>query len=216
MKIHIFKIHFLIGGFYFLINCSSDNNYTNVIHRDIPKEFWNYLPENLIESDFEFYVDKTPYYDNFVAYPITIYLTYNSDNSDSLVLLLKSNSIGKYNFSDECNIVLYRFQNGASKTSSHGKEWLYNDWLEKLDKNCNDERIPIPNFIDVGEELFKNKYGISDEFDIYPIEANSGKYFSEECYSKELMLPQKWRRGYSRGYAVNSKSGKVIYWLTIW
>lgn len=200
------------------ISCSytSDfSKYSKSINELIPNELSKHLPREIGVDDFEIFFEIEPYYDMFMGYPVTVYISYELNNVDSFMISVRDSSIQQYKFDDECNVILYKYQTGTSKTSIIGKEWLYEKWVKELDK-CSQRRIPIPNFIDVGENMFANKIGISDDYMLFVTQADSGKYFSDRYYNKKLILPKGWERGYSQGYAINEKEKKIIYWLAIW
>lgn len=143
---------------------------------------------------------------------VTIYL--ECALSDSILRYCQSNAIAEYHFSDSCNVIPNILQKDMFFSKSEGLEWFYENWLDKIE-HC-EKRYPIPNFILVGEEEFKRKRGISDEYDLYVLKSESGKHFDEKYYGKEPYMPQPWNRGYSKGVAINNKTGKAIYWFIVW
>ncbi len=203
--------------FLYLIGCSDgESYYKRSIRKYFSDELITHLPEEIESKDFSLYFDLDPQYDRITGSVVTIYISYLSNNIDSILQSVTKESIGEYLFSDSCNTILYRFQRGTSKGSIIGKEWLYEDWIKTLESQCTEIRIPIPNYINAGEGLFEDKYGISDDYTIYVMEAKKGIHFPEEYYAKELILPDDWKRGYSKGYAINRETCKVIFWFTIW
>jgi len=191
----------------------SKDSYSSIIERSIPPELRKHMPLNINSEKFELYFNIKPYFNKFTGEQVVIYLEYESSNIDSIINKLDLRNPIKY--SDSCNVVLYKYQSNTTKSSMIGKEWLYKKWVNKLE-TCSSKSEPIPNFIEAGTGEFQYTNGISDEFDIYVLEANSGKHFEEKYYGSALIMPEKWKRGYSKGYAINKKSNKVIYWLTIW
>jgi len=198
-----------------LSSCMQESNdtYRTIVERSITPELTKHMPSSINAKKFDLYFNISPYSNKSTGEQVVVYLEYESSNIDSIISKFELRNPIKY--SDSCNVIIYKYQSNTTKSSMIGKEWLYKKWVNKLE-TCSSKSEPIPNFIEVGEGEFQHTNGISDEFDIYIIEANSGKHFEEKYYGPALIMPEKWKRGYSRGYAINKKSNKVIYWLTIW
>lgn len=197
--------------------CSSNDSisYKRTLNELIPKELHGNLPNNIGEQKFKIFFELEPETGEVLSNLTTIYLSYSFDNMDSLLTDVKKESIGTYKFQEECNLTLYRFQEGTINTGIKGSEWLYDEWVDSLD-NCQEKRYPIPNFVNAGEGEFEYKRGISKDYTLYVTEAKQGKHFDDKYYAEEIIMPKGWERGYSQGYAINEKQKKVIYWFVIW
>lgn len=203
-------------GILLFVNCNGqkNNSYKSDLNKLIPKELHHNLPDSIGVDNYKLFFRLKPE-SNITANLVHIYISYELKNIDSLKEKIEGQTKAIYKYKHNCNIVLYKFQDGVINTGVKGREWLYNDWVEGLDR-CEEKRIPIPNFVDVGEGEFKYKQGISDDYTLYVTDAKPGKHFDEKYYADEIIMPKGWKRGYSQGYALNEKENKVIYWFVIW
>jgi len=76
--------------------------------------------------------------------------------------------------------------------------------------------VPIPNFYDVNDFDGKSYNLLNKSYTIYLIEAESKKCCAEKFHQGNWHMPDVWKDGFSRGYAINLKDDSVIYWLVIW
>jgi len=78
-----------------------------------------------------------------------------------------------------------------------------------------ENKFPIPNFINYS--IYNNTIFWEDEnFDIYVIDADTGKYFEPDLLKPNIQMPSNWKNGFSRGYCINKNKFEIIYWLSIW
>ena len=79
----------------------------------------------------------------------------------------------------------------------------------------NKNNFPVPVFDITGYK--KSSYvGLSEEFQICVIEAKQGIYASSDVLSKDNLMPDNWKHGFSKGYAISEKEKTIIYWCMVW
>lgn len=127
-------------------------------------------------------------------------------------ILNKYKFVAKYAHRDSCMLLINRFE--TKDTYKNRKRVEILDTLS-LNKDCYKNKYPIPNFsvYDVTDE---NNLPLDDNFNIYVIEAKSGKYFKNFDLLPNPQMPSEWQNGYSKGIAINKKSKTLIYWGIIW
>lgn len=76
--------------------------------------------------------------------------------------------------------------------------------------------VPLPNFYGV-IDFDENSYNLlNTSYTIYLIEAEPKRCCSEKFHQGTWHMPEAWKDGFSRGYAINLEDETVIYWLVIW
>ncbi len=75
--------------------------------------------------------------------------------------------------------------------------------------------IPIPMF-EINEFQASTFSGLPDDFKIYVLDAQSGKYMGYKYLQDCVCLPKKWKHGFSKGVALSDKRKVIIYWVTVW
>lgn len=76
--------------------------------------------------------------------------------------------------------------------------------------------VPIPNFYTISD-FDENSYNLlNNSYTIYLIEAEHKQCCSEKFHRGAWHMPDDWKDGVSRGYAINLENNSVIYWLVIW
>ena len=76
--------------------------------------------------------------------------------------------------------------------------------------------VPIPNFYKSSDFKEENYHYLNDSYSIYIVEASSEKCCEEELHRGDWHMPNQWKDGYTKGYAINEKENEVIYWYVIW
>ncbi len=139
-----------------------------------------------------------------------------SDTSiDSIAKSLEEKKYTKYLSSDECLLVV-----NSCETIKTYEERTEPELLEKLriKQDCKDGLLPIPNFIDYNIEnsLEFNSENYLKGFEIYVLESKSGNHFKEFSLKLDAQMPDIWKNGYSKGFAIDKSNKTVIYWGIIW
>jgi hypothetical protein len=76
--------------------------------------------------------------------------------------------------------------------------------------------VPIPNFYTV-KDFDENSYSLLNKLNmLYLIEAEPKQCCLDKFHQGVWHLPNRWKDGFSRGYAINLEDNSVIYWLVIW
>ena len=77
--------------------------------------------------------------------------------------------------------------------------------------------IPLPMLFD--EEYFLDSTTItriSKSFGIYLIDAKPGLFIDKKHLIDHPYVPENWKHGYSRGYAIDESQKIIVYWVTVW
>jgi hypothetical protein len=213
-QLHLFK--FILFALVSSLGCGQTNRetpYDEILNR-IPVEFHKFFPLSISCDSVFMNFNELPYINDYEAKPTYYYITYSSDNLDSLVSITEPIALGKYSFSDSCNIIVYKFQNKKSYNSPKGREWLYEKWIKRMD-NCSGH-FPIPNFLGLDSTDFIPGIGLSKDYSIYVINVDSNRIFDSRFYGSDDIMPTKWRTGHSSGICISKEKGKAISWLVIW
>lgn len=197
----------------FLSNCSTQSDYQDYLKKVVASDLIEHLPHEIDLEEFRIAFNMAPENGDVIAEPVFVYIHFKSRNIDSLRNYVKTNSIAKYLYSDECNIVVHRFQENVSKRSAYSREWIYEDWVKDI-SDCSVNKYPIPNFIDAGDD--RHSAGLSDEYELFVVDAKKGKHFDDKFYSTPLIMPNGWEHGYSKGWALRERDSSAIFWMTIW
>jgi hypothetical protein len=123
----------------------------------------------------------------------------------------EKSAVAKYKATDSCLLVVNRFVNN----DRHYKIKPTQNELRVVEKDCYSNQYPIPNFWHNHFTIDSTECKLSEDFNIYVIEAKKGKYF-EQYLSVAWFMPEKWRHGYSKGVAISEENNSIIYWLIIW
>jgi len=198
----------------FFYSCNQSQGYKDrLVTSGAKMEFINHFPSHLNKQSSKLIFNLHPE-NNFVSDRIvTIYLEHPIN--DSVVSYCSKNSIATYHYQDSCNIIPFIFQKDLSFKRALDSERSYNDWLDQIEQ-CDQVRYPIPNFILVGDEDFANRNGISDDYNIYVLEAKGGIKYSSKYYGKINFMPEGWIHGHSKGVAISPEKQKMIYWFVLW
>lgn len=121
-------------------------------------------------------------------------------------------AIQNYKSKDSCFLIVNRFE--TEETYSKFEVVEINDSL--IDKHCNENLLPIPNFIASNYPKNKNDLNLDDSFEIFVLESKPGKHFKNFDVQPSLQMPKKWKNGFSKGIAISEKNRVVIYWSIIW
>lgn len=134
---------------------------------------------------------------------------------DSIVKSLEVKKYTKYLASDKCLLVVNSYE-----TIKTYEERMEPELLEKLrvKQDCKQDLLPIPNFIEynITNSLDFNSEMYLKGFEIYVLESKSGNHFKEFDLKPDAQMPDNWKNGYSKGFAVDKLSKTVIYWGIIW
>jgi hypothetical protein len=81
---------------------------------------------------------------------------------------------------------------------------------------CNGLKTPTPTFSNE-RDLFKidGEY-LTDDFDLYIIDAEPGNFLPPKNLIKTECVNSKWNHGYSIGVALNRKLKVAIFWTELW
>lgn len=75
--------------------------------------------------------------------------------------------------------------------------------------------LPVPLF-EIDEYKGNTMSGLTEDFKIYVLDAQPGKYIDDKYLQECECLPEKWKHGYSKGVALSDEKQVVIYWVIVW
>lgn len=98
---------------------------------------------------------------------------------------------------------------------------IVNSNIESVRKRIgNDSSLnPLPNFPEIfepGLKIVKFTDLDMNDFDFFIINASPGRFLEEKYLTEGKGLPEQWKNGYSRGFAINEKDRELIYWYEVW
>ena len=76
--------------------------------------------------------------------------------------------------------------------------------------------IPVPSFIDIKDDFGLGGVRMNKSEHVYIFEAQMGEFLEKDELVNNLMLPENWKHGFSRGVVVDSIEYRLIYWLVLW
>lgn len=79
--------------------------------------------------------------------------------------------------------------------------------------NCNNY-YPIPQ--ETAYNFDNDKWIRMADHEIALIDYKPGIFIKNKYLIPKENLPEKWKNGFSKGYAFNNKEQKIMYWLIIW
>ncbi len=156
------------------------------------------------------------------------YITYTESVSPEIGLVrldliskfetsLKTNydveSLAVYKASDTCLLVANRFAN--IENYSFNIVLSHKDSI-KIDLECYNSKYPIPNFWHNDYTTNKTECKLPNDFTIYVLKSEPGKYLEVNLLSEGRYMPEKWKNGYSMGVAISKERKIIIYWVIIW
>lgn len=211
MKKTAFRL--LITTFMF-VSCNSlvvskkDNNDYNSAKKEFDPILVSHFPKKLVKYPYTIVNNKNTEKNDvcFMLY------NYEIDNLKIDSILSKYHFVANYSSKDSCILIINRFE---TKDTYENRKNVEIDDTISVNKDCYKNKYPIPNFsvYDVRDE---NNLPLDDNFNIYVIEAKSGKYFKNFDLLPNPQMPSEWQNGYSKGIAINKKSKTLIYWGIIW
>lgn len=73
---------------------------------------------------------------------------------------------------------------------------------------------PIPQ--ETAYDFIKDNWIRKENCEIALIDYKPGIFIKNKHLTPKENLPEKWKNGFSKGYAFNNKEQKIMYWLIIW
>ncbi|SFJ20409.1 hypothetical protein [Myroides guanonis] len=202
-----------------ILKLREDNNeYKNEYLAKFDSEFINHFPNELGTSRYTLLSSENTKR-GFVGL-----LLYEYDmNIDSLIGIekgLKSKAVRKYDSSDNCLLVINRFD--TNETYVYPKLIILPDSVE-VNRPCFEGLLPIPKFFNYENEVsnpsqkaLNNKQDyetmLPAGFNIYVLEAKSGNYFDKYDLIPNRQMPNGWKNGYSKGVAISLNDKSIAYW----
>lgn len=157
------------------------------------------------------------------AYPSVLCLGifYDSIEYESLKKRIEKGAKNIVSGEDTNILIVYSVVYKKNSIMAYGS-YNNDDLAEKvfkrnLSNNSSDIVIPFLNF----DENINTYSGLSADSKIYHIETKLGKFHNKIPYHDEEIqirhsLPERLKKGYSRGYELNDKRRFIQYWLVVW
>lgn len=165
------------------------------------------FPEKVDQNTITFTESLSPVTGNLEL--IFIEKTYNL--SEKLKTIEKK-SVASYNANDTRLLVVNRFANRTNYYEIKVSE----KEIKLINLNCYDDKYPVPNFWHNEYTTEETKCKLPKDFELFVLEAKSGKQFNKKYLTDGKFMPDKWKNGYSKGIAISENRGLIIYWLIIW
>jgi len=211
---------FLIFIFLVFISCNnkqnrtkelaSNNEYLNYVNKfssKLTKHFPKKLPSEIYSIQSLTYVEKNDV-GLILIINFTKYERFNKTKYD--IVTQKYKAI--YNNKNEDLLKINSFE---TKETSENLSIINDIDTNLINQPIFKDKLPIPNFIEYS--IHNNTIFWEDEnFDIYVIDADTGKYFEPDLLKPNIQMPSNWKNGFSRGYCINKNKFEIIYWLSIW
>ncbi len=204
----------------FLFGCTTQNSSQDQIFKDLNISYGNaksffgnifvdHFPKKIGESNITFSEGFSPDMGNL---ELIVYNKFENNKTSSLTKLYKNKAIAIYKSEDTCLLVVNRFATKDSyyKLSSTEKE------KKMIEKECYNNLYPVPNFWHSPFTTYETQCKLPKGYELYVLEAKSGKYFNAKYLSDGWFMPLKWKNGYSKGVAISKENNIIIYWLIIW
>ncbi len=200
-----FKIITILILFFFQVSCSQEIKEKIEYSKDmrIDSMLFNHFPREICTETYWLDTNTNEERNN-----IAIFLKYKNclQNVDSLFNNFEKQSIKKYNFKENCLLIV----NSSETMESLVMSDKVKDSLDFDSMECNySEKIPIPNF----KIYFENS---SDDYDVFVFEAKKGLYSKFYKFDYNKLMPSYWNHGYSKGVAFSKTSNEIIYWGCMW
>lgn len=179
---------------------ASKNEFDTIVTSHFPSKLITY-PYTIINNQ-----NKAKHNISFMLYEYKVNLL----KIDSI--LHKYHFVARYTSQDSCVFLINRFE--TKDTYKNRKRVEILDTL-LINKDCYKNKYPVPNF-EVYNATDENNLPLDNNFNIYVIDAKSGRYFKNFDLLPNPQMPIEWQNGYSKGIAINKASKTLIYWGIIW
>ncbi len=135
-------------------------------------------------------------------------------------------SVQNIRYADSCKLFVYPFYSmiidPIESFNTEDIDYIKDPHLRSVAQNygqtfaskCPNPSLPVPFLSTLFDEL--DEVTLEQDFELYIIEAEQGKFLDNEFMSSGLGMPPEWKNGYTRGVALDNKNQKAFYWLIIW
>ena len=209
------KVSGLLLIFLVFISCVDVENRYQMELGKLDYELQVFFPQDIDTNEFSIYFITRPNFSEYHGEIVTIYLTFYPPSFEAEKNKIIEQSLAVYGVANKCNVIPNCFQNRMSAPSQKGKEWLYNGWLKEID-TCSTSRYPIPNFMGAGNDGYEHKFGLSEDYKLFVMQCEEGQILPEKFYGDTIIMPDKWKRGYSNGVAISDLRQEMIWWFIAW
>jgi hypothetical protein len=214
MKTYIYLI--LIG--FSIISCNSNRRpkfHQRVKYKEYKGEFdkklTKHFPDKLTTYPYGI-IRATNMVKNDVCFMLCEY-DIEKNKLDSIIKRIQNIAIAKYKSNDSCLLIVNRFE--TIESYENRKKVEITD-TTKVNQDCFKKLYPIPNFINYHSTNGNADSKLTDDFNFYVLEAESGNYWKKYNLLPNPQMPDGWKNGYSRGVAISKEKRDVIYWAIVW
>lgn len=204
------KLHLMFFALIFVLSCQDKSTQTPKFKvgdlqflEEYPKGLTTHFPkENEIKPAYLTYYN---YLSKFSPSQLIVKQEESKSMIDSLISVSR-----KITYSDTSYYIVNKYLRDSNILSITKSYKQYKTQIEHKGA------IPIPNFYNA-IDFDENSYNLLNKsYTIYLIEAEPKQCCSEKFHQGDWHMPDDWKDGFSRGYAINLENNSVIYWLVIW
>jgi hypothetical protein len=204
----------------FTISCKNEENGKSEIFKKRYKEILRKFPDSLTTHFPLSDIDETFYSfeadEKYHGFWTKFLIAYDYKNQE-----LDFN-LSKYHKIESNYLMIFDYRDSIQSFENPKRFFIDRD--SELKKQMKQRNLKVKNGLPVlyfgdyfQNELNRNEFGLPEGFEIYLIDTKPGKYLADKYLLNNCScLPQKWKHGYSRGFAVNDEEQSIIYWIVIW
>ncbi|UQD55211.1 hypothetical protein [Flavobacterium sp. K5-23] len=204
------NLHLMFFALIFVLSCQDKSaqapkwkgDYLQLL-QEYPKGLTIHFPkENKVKSD---YVIHYTYLSKYSPSQFIVKQKESKVKIDSLISVAR-----KLTYSDTSYYIVNKYLRDSNILS------ITKNYAQFKTQVVRQGAVPIPNFYGV-IDFDENSYNLLNKtYTIYLIESDSKQCCSEKYHQGSWHMPDDWKDGFSRGYAINFEDNSVIYWLVIW
>ncbi|MCH4897173.1 hypothetical protein E0494_10765 [Marinilabiliaceae bacterium JC040] len=182
-----------------------EKDLVNHFPTNLPEKCWysTTVPKTDTLKKLGFGVDKL-----FMIYDMSKYKSISSDIKDLPCTIYSANDSNLLLIFDYCDVIEIKGRKYRDQESTE---------RQSLAKHniTNANSLPIPLF-EIDQYKGNTMCGLSEDFKLYVLDSRSGKYIDDKYLQECGSLPEKWKHGYSKGFAMSDKKEVIIYWMIVW
>ena len=218
------KITILIISLLFLISCKEKETNPLMLYlkqrytedkKALKSKYTNHFFKSKHTNHFPKDIDSVTYMGTLgdthpVAEQISFMLQCKINESNlKHVEKLKKKSKVIYEATDTCLFVINRFF-----TTDFGKLGKVDDSL--IDQDYYRDKLPVPNLHHFDYSTDSTSSRLPEDFKLYVLDAEKGIFLDMDMLPCGKYMPDYWKHGYSKGFAISEKREIIIYWIVIW
>ncbi|MFO8055500.1 MAG: hypothetical protein R6U19_10110 [Bacteroidales bacterium] len=208
-KIKVFIIIVLFYSCHAALNQPNLSYDYNKLQENFKEEFYSHFPRQ-VSGDYIFNIEGVKATKTSNRCGASLLVNMQKEEITKLKERISDSILAEYKPSDRCLLTVNMLTNNIAGSI----------FIEHYNKLCTEEYIPVPDFsslfVNSKLSLYTEEGKLTDNFTLYILKSEPGKFLDKKYLTEGIGLTEKWRNGYSRGIAINEKDNIVIYWLEIW